>query len=61
MKLERIGPAGRGLTNAHFGHRDIASLLIMIGILREFCGAFFAEWISSVFLVELIFDFKVVK
>jgi hypothetical protein len=33
----------------------------MIGIFRGFRRAFFAEWISSAFLVELIFDFKVVQ
>jgi hypothetical protein len=39
--------------NAQNGVRDIASLIIMIGIFREFCGAFL--------VVELRGDFEVVR
>jgi hypothetical protein len=40
MKLERLCRTAARPANARFGRRDIASLLIMIGIFREFRGAF---------------------
>ena len=61
MKRERLRRMAVSSPNAQNGVRDIASLLIMIGIFMDFRGAFFAEWISSAFLVELIFGFEVVK
>lgn len=40
MKLERLRRRALRLANAHFERRDIASLLIMIGIFGGFRGAF---------------------
>jgi hypothetical protein len=40
MKLEWFRRSAARPSNARFGRRDIASLLIMIGIFREFRGAF---------------------
>jgi hypothetical protein len=41
MKLERLRRRAARPANARFGRRDIASLLIMIEIIREFRRAFF--------------------
>jgi hypothetical protein len=48
MKLERFRRRAVCRPNAQNGVRDIASLLIMIGIIREFRGAFRSdamEWL----------------
>ena len=47
--------------NAQNGVRDIASLLIMIGIFRAFRGAFLPNGFLRGFFVELIFDLEVVQ
>ena len=53
MKLEQIGRTAAGPPNAQNGVRDIASLLIVIGIFREFRGTFL--------FLELRGDFEAVR
>jgi hypothetical protein len=53
MKLERLPRSAARPPNAQNGVRDIASLLIMAGIFREFRGAFL--------VLERRGDFEVVR